>query len=101
MILILGHVDVRPAHRAAMREAADAHVARSRREDGCLAHGHHWSDDAPDRLVFVEEWRDMQAVAAHFARPETRAFGEACAALGDGARIRIFDATLLREIGPG
>lgn len=59
------------------------HVRRSRTEPGCLAHAVHRDVENPLRLVFVEQWADRAALAAHFAVPESRAFAKAVRALAD------------------
>jgi quinol monooxygenase YgiN len=47
----------------------------------------------PLRLVFVEEWADQAALAAHFAVPASRAFARALGALAvEPPRIQVFEA---------
>lgn len=50
------------------------HVRRSRAEPGCLAHAVHQDAENPLRLVFLEEWADQAALAAHFIVPASREF---------------------------
>ncbi|MFK7842682.1 MAG: putative quinol monooxygenase [Sphingorhabdus sp.] len=50
------------------------HCIRSRAEPGCIAHHIHVDCEEPERLFFYEEWQDEDAVAAHFAIPESRSF---------------------------
>jgi quinol monooxygenase YgiN len=49
-------------------------IHRSRVEPGCLSHAVYRDAENPLRLVFVEEWEDRTALAAHFAVPASRAF---------------------------
>ena len=94
MILVLGQVKIQAAKLAAALELSQAHVLRSRAEPGCLAHGVHVSHDEPDTLVFVERWRDMGALMAHFQVPESRHFVKALSALAESAPVmEIFDAS--------
>ena len=65
MILITGHVILTPEHRERMIALGAEHSARSRGEAGCLAHHCHVDVEDDTRLVFVEEWADMDAVRAH------------------------------------
>jgi quinol monooxygenase YgiN len=50
------------------------HVHRSRLEPGCLAHGVARDVENPLRLVFAEQWQDLDAVRAHFAVPASGEF---------------------------
>ena len=77
MIIILGHATVSPQHLDEALRISQAHVARSRLEPGCLAHGVSRDADHPARLVFVEKWADMAAVQTHFAVPASREFAKA------------------------
>ena len=74
------------------------HVRRSRAEAGCLAHAVHQDVENPLRLVFVEEWADQAALAAHFAVPASRAFARALGALAvEPPQLQVFEAR--RTIG--
>ena len=52
--------------------------AASREDDGCLNYGYH--REVADDLAFiaVEEWRDMDALAAHLRTPTSRASSPPC-----------------------
>jgi quinol monooxygenase YgiN len=71
MIVITGAVTAKPGSFELLKAEGVAHSARSRTEDGCLSHRCYIDADAPDRLFFHEEWRDMAAVEAHFRHPDT------------------------------
>ena len=51
-------------------------------EDGCERYALH---RGRDRLVFVEKWRDMEALAAHASGPSIKAMNERLAGLVAGA----------------
>jgi quinol monooxygenase YgiN len=68
MILITGTVEVAEANRAAFIAAVTRHVTLSREEAGCVSHGFFEDVMARGTFVFVERWRDMAAVQAHFAK---------------------------------
>ena len=72
MILITGTVVVAQENREAFLKAAIHHVALSREEPGCISHGVHEDMMAPGTFVFVERWRDMDAVKEHFAKDYSR-----------------------------
>jgi quinol monooxygenase YgiN len=46
----------------------------SRREDGCIRYGFFAAVEDPLSFVAVEEWRDREALDAHFAQPHLREF---------------------------
>lgn len=72
MILITGTVVVPGQNREAFIAAATRHVTLSRQEPGCISHGFAEDVMAPGTFVFLERWRDMDAVQAHFAMPCSR-----------------------------
>ena len=94
MVIVLGSVVARPDTLAEVLRLSQAHVVRSRGEPGCIAHAVHRDTEQPLRLVFVEQWADRAALAAHFRVPESRAFVDALRPqLGEPARIAVYDAT--------
>ncbi|MEM9553511.1 MAG: putative quinol monooxygenase [Acidobacteriota bacterium] len=74
MILVLGSLVARPETLDTVVELSRAHVERSRSEEGCLEHGVSVDLENPLRLVFVERWRDRDALDAHFALESSRDF---------------------------
>ena len=67
---------------------------RSRTEPGCISHAVHVDCENPLRLVFIEQWADRAALAAHFAVPASRDFVRALQPLAAAASdIQIYDAT--------
>lgn len=74
MLVVTGTVTARPDTLAALREAALAHVARSRAEPGCLRHSVHVDCEDPLKLFFYEEWADRAALDTHFARTGSHDF---------------------------
>jgi len=94
MIIVLGTVVVREGKLAEALALSLEHVARSRQEPGCIAHGVHQDAENSSRLVFVEQWADRKALLDHFAVPASRAFAASLSALADGRpSIDMFDAT--------
>jgi quinol monooxygenase YgiN len=97
MIIIIGSAQIRAEHLEEALHLGIEHSVRSRQEPGCLAHNCHVDAEDPLRIVFVEEWADMDAVKAHFAVPES---GEFVAAIGAMAiappDLRIFEASQIR-----
>ena len=72
VILITGTVEVAEANRTAFVAAVTRHVTLSREEAGCISHGFFEDVMAPGTFTFVERWRDMAAVQAHFAKEYSR-----------------------------
>jgi quinol monooxygenase YgiN len=98
MILITGSVQTKPDSADRLIALCRNHCERSRAEDGCISHNVHADLDDPSRLVFVEYWRDMEALQAHFALRDSRDFvKEARSLSAGGAPMRIFD---VKDITP-
>ena len=94
MIIVTGSLRTRPETETRLLQICREHCARSRQEDGCIAHNVHADCDDPARLVFVEYWRDMDALKAHFALEESRTFVKEARRLSAGTdAMRIFEAT--------
>ncbi len=74
MIIITGSVRIAPQHIEQAIAQGIEHSRRSRSEPGCIAHNCHRDAEDPLRIVFVEEWADMDAVKLHFAVPESGKF---------------------------
>lgn len=97
MIIVTGSIVARPDTVDALLALSLEHVRRSRAEPGCLAHAVHRDVENPLRLVFIEEWADRPALAAHFAVPASGAFVRAAARLSAGPPgIHVYDATPVR-----
>ena len=92
MILITGSVLARPETFDDIKRLSLAHVRRSRGEEGCLHHSVHVDVENPLRLVFVERWRDKEAVRKHFADKEARGFVKAVRGLAaEPTQIALYD----------
>lgn len=97
MVLVIGSVIVKDGQLQPAIALSQEHVARSRKEPGCMAHAVHQDTENPNRLVFVEQWSDQGALAEHFKVPASRAFVKALAALATTApAMSIYEATELR-----
>lgn len=93
MIIITGSATIRPEHLESAIELGVEHSRRSRTEPGCIAHNCHIDAEDSHRIVFVEEWADMDAVTAHFAVAESGKFVRAIGGMAVAAPVmRIFGA---------
>jgi quinol monooxygenase YgiN len=97
MIIITGSIEASPETVEELERLSLEHVRRSRQEPGCASHGVHRDVENPLRLVFFEQWSDMDAVLAHFAVPGSGAFVATAAKLSQQApTLELFDATRIK-----
>ena len=96
MIVVIGSFIAKEGQRDTALALGLAHVERSRTEVGCLMFSIHIDAENPNRLVFVEEWRDMAALKTHFKVPECMEFAGRLNELAQSvAPLNIYEATLL------
>ena len=69
MIRIVASGVVRDGCRTEFLRLAERLVAASRAEAGNVSYGLYASADAPERVAFLEVWKDEAAVEAHNATP--------------------------------
>jgi quinol monooxygenase YgiN len=74
MIVVTGRVQVPAEHRERFLEIATEMCSASRGDDGCIGYRVYEDLEQPSRYVFIEEWRDDEALQAHFRRPHTTKF---------------------------
>jgi quinol monooxygenase YgiN len=99
MIVVTGSVTARPDSFEEVKRLSLEHVHRSRTEPGCISHAVHIDCENPLRLVFIEQWADRAALAAHFAVPASRDFVRTLRTLAVGATdIQIYDAQMLQGL---
>jgi quinol monooxygenase YgiN len=95
MLLLTAFIECAAGDREALRAAAAACAAETRREDGCLEYRFYEDTEQPGKFVFVERWRDQQALDGHFSSSHLAAFQQASAPLLTGRR------GVLYEVGEG
>ena len=94
MIIVIAGIEARPESFEELLALCLAHVKRSRMEPGCRSHAVYRDPENLLRLVFVEEWDDRAALAAHFAVAGSRAFVNAAGRLSIGEPVlNIFEAS--------
>ena len=98
MILVTGSVTARDDSFDEVRGLSLEHVHRSRLEPRCLFHAVHIDCENPLRLVFVEQWADRAALAAHFVVPASRDFVRALKSLAGALTLEIFDAARVENL---
>jgi quinol monooxygenase YgiN len=99
MIVVTGSVTAREDSFHEARRLSLEHVHRSRNEQGCISHAVHSDCENPLRLVFIEQWTDRAALAAHFAVPTSRDFVRDLQPLAaDTPTIEIYDAARVEKL---
>jgi quinol monooxygenase YgiN len=74
MILVIGRVRCAAEQRDGLVSLFETMQSESRREDGCLRYGFFAAVEDPLSFVAVEEWRDREALDAHFRQPHLHEF---------------------------
>ena len=78
MIHVIAIITAKPGQREKILEAARANIPAVLAEDGCIAYetavdaeglGSFQTKFGPDTFVFIEQWRDANALKAHAAAP--------------------------------
>jgi len=74
VIVVTGRVSIPSQRREEFLALATGMCAASRGDDGCSGYRVYEDLEQPGRYVFVEEWRDDDALQSHFAQPHTAKF---------------------------
>ncbi|HTY97723.1 MAG TPA: putative quinol monooxygenase [Solirubrobacteraceae bacterium] len=77
MIVVVGRVCTDAEKRAQMLEVAHKVATASREEEGCVDYRVFEDTEQPNNFVFVEEWKDEDALQQHFATPHIAEFMQA------------------------
>lgn len=67
-------IELHPGTRSEILARAPEVQAATRAEPGCLSYDFFTCTDDPDRLVFVETWKDEAAHASHMEQDHTKRF---------------------------
>jgi quinol monooxygenase YgiN len=101
VIVVTGRVQIPEEHLARFREIALEMCRASREDDGCLGYRLYEDAEQPGRFVFIEEWRDDEALQAHFRRVHTGAFmGELPGLLGEAPDALFHTVAATRRLDP-
>jgi quinol monooxygenase YgiN len=77
MIVVIGRVKTDADKREALIRVGEAVAAASRAEAGCISYRLYEATDLENEFVFVEEWKDQQALELHFGTPHIAEFMQA------------------------
>jgi quinol monooxygenase YgiN len=84
MIVVTALAQTDDARRAQAIEVAQTLAAASRAEAGNIGYRICQDTEDPNTIVFVEEWRDEEALQSHFTTPHIATFRAAVAGLVTG-----------------
>ena len=84
MIAVIAKVPVTPEKKDAALAAVKALMAEVAKEDGTLYYTLNIDEKNPDTFVFIERYKDMDALAVHGATPHFKAFMEKAMAFASG-----------------
>ena len=77
MIYIIATVTIKPGSLDEVLALATPCIEGTRREAGCISYDLSQSLTDENTLVFVERWKDMDAIKAHFVEPHLIAWRDA------------------------
>lgn len=69
MIVVIATLTIKPGSLEALRPHAEACIAATRQEKGCISYDLNASLTDPDTLVFVEKWEQREDLTAHSKQP--------------------------------
>lgn len=100
-IVLSGRFTGRADRRKAIADLAQGLYGPSRAEAGCKSYACFAKTDAPDAMLFFEEWASEAALDQHFATPYFADFMKRFPALIVGSpAITIFNVTVVTEAEP-
>lgn len=75
MIYVIATLTSKPEMRAELIAAAKACIVETRKEAGNIAYDMHESVTDPNKLVFVEQWENAEALGPHRTAEHMKTFG--------------------------
>lgn len=97
MLYLISTAHLKPGTRDKCIAPALACIEASRKEAGCVSYDLNFSVSDPDRMVFVEVWKDRAALDQHFTTPHFKAWR---AAIADYVVSRKLDLVTPQKIEP-
>jgi quinol monooxygenase YgiN len=77
MIVVVGRVRTDAEKRGDLVRIAQAVVAASRQDEGCISYRFYEDAEIANDFVFIEEWQSDEALQQHFATPHIAEFMQA------------------------
>ena len=75
-VTVLARVKAKRGMEERVKEACQALVAPSRKEQGCINYDLHQSADDPTLFIFYENWANKEDLEEHLEKPHSLAFDE-------------------------
>jgi quinol monooxygenase YgiN len=97
VIIVMGHIRVRPADAERLARRLIEHEVATRALDGCLHYAISHDASEPGRLWVNERWRDKAAQASHLVGDQMVAFNR----LMMGSKMIEADVQMFDSVGPG
>lgn len=95
--MITARVTLKPEKVADFITAAKAMIDSSNAEPGCLSYQLYQNPYDPAQFIFVETWKDQEAIDIHFAKPYFTAFGPVIQDwLAQPTELRIIDVSAIQ-----
>jgi quinol monooxygenase YgiN len=79
VIYVVATLTIKPESHAEFIAAATACIKETRKEPGNIAYDLHESVTDPSKMVFVEQWENVEALVPHRATEHMKAFGRIAA----------------------
>lgn len=97
VIIVWGSMTAKTNKFDSLLKVSLAHVRRSRKETGCLLHSVQIDAENKNRIIFYEEWQDMDVLKDHFKVPESGQFLKEAKVLSetDNFDMKMYKANLL------
>ena len=74
MIAVIAKLTVKPEKKEKALETIQTLMKHVAEEEGTVSYSVNMSDQEPDTLVFIEHYRDMDALSAHSESPHFKEF---------------------------
>jgi quinol monooxygenase YgiN len=97
MIVCIAKFKIQPGKRGEFLQNSQACILASRAEKGNVGYDALLDPEDPDGVVYVEQWEDMEAVAAHNKAEHFLSNQPRSAALRVGTpQVRLYEATPMK-----
>ncbi len=81
MIYVVATLTIKPGSLDDVMAGVRPCIEATRQEEGCMSYDIHQSLTEENTLVYVERWRDMDAIKAHFEMPHMGVDAQSCGRL--------------------
>ena len=89
LIYLLAHLTCRLGTHPELMTAAKAMINATRTEPGCILYDLNVSITDPQSMIFVEAWKDREALTEHFNMPHMEVWQKASAGYFENAKIEV------------